>query len=33
MENIESVYTYEGTGDMHTLSTGSDITAFPASGK
>jgi len=27
------VYTYEGTGDMHTLSTGSDITAFPASGK
>ena len=33
MANIESVYTYEGTDDMHTLIIGSDITGFPAFGK
>ncbi len=30
MANIESVYTYQGTDDMHTLILGSDITGFPA---
>ena len=33
MANIESVYTYEGTDDMHTLIIGCDITGFPAFGK
>jgi glutaryl-CoA dehydrogenase len=33
MANIESVYTYEGTDDMHTLIIGSDITGLPAFGK
>ena len=33
MANIESVYTYEGTDDLHTLIIGSDITGFPAFGK
>lgn len=33
MANIESVYTYEGTDDMHTLIIGSDITGFLAFGK
>ena len=28
--NIESVYTYEGTHDMHTLILGNDITGIPA---
>ncbi len=30
MANIESVYTYEGTDDMHTLIIGQDITGIPA---
>ena len=30
MANIESVYTYEGTHEMHTLILGQDITGFPA---
>ena len=30
MANIESVYTYQGTDDMHTLILGSDITGLPA---
>lgn len=30
MMNIESVYTYEGTHDIHTLILGEDITEFPA---
>ena len=30
MANIESVYTYEGTDDIHTLILGSDITGIPA---
>jgi len=30
MANIESVYTYQGTDDMHTLILGSDITGIPA---
>ncbi len=30
MANIESVYTYEGTDDMHTLILGQDITGIPA---
>ena len=30
MMNIESVYTYEGTHDMHTLVLGDDITGIPA---
>ena len=30
MANIESVYTYEGTDDMHTLIIGADITGIPA---
>jgi len=33
MANIESVYTYEGTDDMHTLIIGSDITGFPSFSK
>ncbi len=32
MANIESVYTYEGTDDMHTLIIGADITGMPAFG-
>ena len=28
--NIESVYTYEGTHEMHTLIIGEDITGIPA---
>ncbi len=30
MANLESVYTYEGTHDIHTLILGQDITGFPA---
>jgi len=30
MSNIESVYTYQGTDDIHTLIIGSDITGIPA---
>ena len=30
MMNIESVYTYEGTDEMHTLVLGHDITGIPA---
>jgi glutaryl-CoA dehydrogenase len=30
MANIESVFTYEGTHDMHTLIIGEDITGIPA---
>lgn len=30
MANIESVYTYEGTDDIHTLIIGENITGFPA---
>ena len=30
MANIESVYTYQGTDDMHTLIFGYDITGIPA---
>ncbi len=30
MANIESVYTYQGTDDMHTLIIGQDITGIPA---
>jgi len=30
MANIESVYTYEGTDDIHTLILGHDITGIPA---
>jgi glutaryl-CoA dehydrogenase len=30
MANIESVYTYEGTDDIHTLIIGEDITGIPA---
>lgn len=30
MANLESVYTYEGTHDMHTLIIGNDITGFEA---
>ena len=33
MCNIESVYTYEGTDDIHTLIIGNDITGMPAFGK
>jgi glutaryl-CoA dehydrogenase len=32
MANIESVYTYEGTDDIHTLIIGHDITGFSAFG-
>ena len=28
--NIESVYTYEGTNEMHTLVLGHEITGIPA---
>ena len=30
MANIESVYTYEGTHEMHTLIIGEDATGFPS---
>jgi glutaryl-CoA dehydrogenase len=30
MVNIESVYTYEGTHDIHTLILGEQITGIPA---
>ena len=30
MANLESVYTYEGTHDMHTLILGQAITGLPA---
>jgi len=30
MANIESVYTYEGTDDIHTLILGQDITGISA---
>jgi len=30
MMNVESVYTYQGTDDIHTLILGNDITGFPA---
>lgn len=30
MANLESVYTYEGTHDIHTLVLGQDLTGFPA---
>ena len=30
MANLESVYTYEGTHDMHTLIVGQELTGFPA---
>jgi len=30
MANLESVYTYEGTHDMHTLILGQDITGIAA---
>jgi glutaryl-CoA dehydrogenase len=30
MANLESVYTYEGTHDIHTLILGEDLTGFPA---
>ena len=30
MMNIESVYTYEGTNEMHTLILGQDLTGIPA---
>jgi glutaryl-CoA dehydrogenase len=30
MANLESVYTYEGTHDMHTLILGQDLSGFPA---
>jgi glutaryl-CoA dehydrogenase len=30
MANVESVYTYEGTDDMHTLIIGQEITGIPA---
>lgn len=33
MANIESVYTYEGTDDIHTLILGYDITGFSAFGR
>ena len=33
MANIESVYTYEGTDDIHTLILGQDITGIPAFGR
>ncbi len=32
MANIESVYTYEGTDDIHTLIIGNDITGIAAFG-
>jgi glutaryl-CoA dehydrogenase len=30
MVNLESVYTYEGTHEIHTLVVGADITGTPA---
>lgn len=30
MLNLETVYTYEGTHEIHTLIVGEDITGFPA---
>jgi glutaryl-CoA dehydrogenase len=30
LANLESVYTYEGTHDMHSLILGEEITGFPA---
>jgi hypothetical protein len=30
MLNLESVYTYEGTHDIHTLVVGQDLTGLPA---
>jgi glutaryl-CoA dehydrogenase len=30
MLNLESVYTYEGTHDIHTLVVGQDVTGIPA---
>ena len=30
MANLESVYTYEGTHDMHTLIVGQEVTGIPA---
>ena len=30
MTNLESVFTYEGTHDIHTLIVGSEITGIPA---
>ena len=30
MANIESVFTYEGTHEMHTLILGQEITGIPA---
>jgi acyl-CoA dehydrogenase/glutaryl-CoA dehydrogenase len=30
MTNLETVYTYEGTHDIHTLILGSDLTGFQA---
>jgi glutaryl-CoA dehydrogenase len=32
MANLESVYTYEGTHDIHTLILGEDLTGIPAFG-
>jgi hypothetical protein len=33
MVNLESVYTYEGTHQVHTLIVGHDITGIPAYGQ
>jgi alkylation response protein AidB-like acyl-CoA dehydrogenase len=30
MANMETVYTYEGTHDIHTLILGNDLTGIPA---
>ena len=30
MANLESVYTYEGTHDIHTLAIGQELTGIPA---
>jgi glutaryl-CoA dehydrogenase len=30
MNNLESVYTYEGTHDIHTLILGQDVTGYAA---
>ena len=30
LANLETVYTYEGTHDIHTLVLGHDLTAIPA---
>jgi glutaryl-CoA dehydrogenase len=32
MNNLESVYTYEGTNEIHTLILGNAITGIPAFG-